>query len=319
METSKSLRDYLIPTFEDRLLAQAPEQTIFVTPATKLLEKRKEMIEVDGALVAQKEEFQGKMRSLQQRREELELKEQQLAESLMKFDRFLKENDARRKRALKKAAEEREAVKSKDADIVKLSGELEQLRRKMGRLEAVIGKQEAYEKFLRSVLLHTSDFTEIAELMDRYATLSSTNKELVDRERANQAHMDELKSGMAQFKEETRVLMLNYTNQLASLQAKLEKSQTDSIFWEKQLSQVQSGASKRTLLLGRIKMATANLYTLVQKRLHISNDATDDTIQQLDKIQVFIQDLQDMTSEYERGLLDGGDASAPVSPSRASP
>lgn len=301
---AKSLRDYLIPTFEDRLLSQAAEQTLYVTPATKLLEKRKEMIEVDGALVAQKEEFQAKMQSLQQRREELELKEQQLAESLMKFDRFLKENDARRKRALKKAAEEKEAVKQKDSDIVRLAAELEGLKAKMGRCERSIQRQEGFEKFLRSVLLHTSDFTEISELMDRHATLSSTNKELLDRERANQTHMDELKSGMAQFKEETRVAMLNDTNQLAVLRLRLEKSQTDSIFWEKQLSQVQSSASKRTLLLGRIKMATANLYTLVQKRLHVANDASADTIQQLDKIQVFIQDLQDMTNEYERGLLE---------------
>ena len=55
--------------------------------------------------------------------------------------------------------------------------------------------------------------------------------------------MDHLKSDIAQFKEETRVLTLNCTNQvhhsffhaaynkIALLQAKLEKCQTDSIFW----------------------------------------------------------------------------------------
>ena len=116
------------------------------------------------------------MKSLQQRREELEMKEQQLAESLMKFDRFLKENDARRKRALKKAAEEREAIKLKDTDIVRLTAELDGLRKKMNKYEQTIQKQEVFENFLRSVLLQSSDFTEISELMDRYATLSSTNK-----------------------------------------------------------------------------------------------------------------------------------------------
>ena len=60
------------------------------------------------ALLACLQEFQLKMDNLQQRRGELERKEQQLQESLLKFDRFLKENDARRERAEKKAAEERQ-------------------------------------------------------------------------------------------------------------------------------------------------------------------------------------------------------------------
>ena len=51
--------------------------------------------------------------SLQQRTEELERKEQQLKESLLKFDKFLKENDAKRARAIKKAADERELCKVK--------------------------------------------------------------------------------------------------------------------------------------------------------------------------------------------------------------
>ena len=51
--------------------------------------------------------------SLQQRTEELERKEQQLKESLLKFDKFLKENDAKRARAIKKSAEEQELCKKK--------------------------------------------------------------------------------------------------------------------------------------------------------------------------------------------------------------
>ncbi len=79
-----------------------------LTPATRLLEKRREMAEVEQALASQKEvkliiimtkincllfcfqEFQLKMETLQQRRDELERKEQQLKESLLKFDKFLK-------------------------------------------------------------------------------------------------------------------------------------------------------------------------------------------------------------------------------------
>ena len=43
----------------------------------------------------------------------MERKEQQLKESLLKFDKFLKENDAKRARAIKKATDEKELCKVK--------------------------------------------------------------------------------------------------------------------------------------------------------------------------------------------------------------
>ena len=70
---------------------KAPEQEDYeLTPATRLLEKRREMIEVENGLNQQKDEFSMKMDSLRQRREELSRKESQLKESLIKFDKFLK-------------------------------------------------------------------------------------------------------------------------------------------------------------------------------------------------------------------------------------
>ena len=48
------------------------------------------MAQVEAALVVQKEEFQLKMETLQQRRDELERKEKNLKEQLLKFEKFLK-------------------------------------------------------------------------------------------------------------------------------------------------------------------------------------------------------------------------------------
>merc|ERR1711976_119055 len=115
-----NLKDYF-KNFEDKLLVKMPKQEeADITSATRLLEERREMVEVEHALIAQKEEFQMRMESLQQRTEELDRKEQQLKESLLKFDKFLKENDAKRARAIKKAADERELCKVKDKEIKKL-------------------------------------------------------------------------------------------------------------------------------------------------------------------------------------------------------
>lgn len=78
------------------------------------------MLEVENGLTKQKEEFAMKMESLSQRREELARKETQLKESLLKFDKFLQENDAKRLRAIKKAIEERRTKDQKETEILDL-------------------------------------------------------------------------------------------------------------------------------------------------------------------------------------------------------
>ena len=101
------------------------------------------------------------MKALQHRQEELELKELQLGESLVKFDRFLKENDARRKQSLKKAVEEMVIIKSKDREFGMLSAELIKCKDKNAKLAKTISKLHHYEKYLRNVLTVTTDFPEV--------------------------------------------------------------------------------------------------------------------------------------------------------------
>merc|ERR1712179_358608 len=69
------------------------------------------MAEVDLALNAQKEDFHMKIESLEQRKAELQRKEHELKESFKKFDKFLRENDHKRARALKKASAEKNAIR----------------------------------------------------------------------------------------------------------------------------------------------------------------------------------------------------------------
>lgn len=73
------------------------------------------------------------MESLAQRREELARKESQLRDSLNKFDKFLKENDAKRTRALKKTLEERKLREGKEVEAVVLRDNLGSLSEKKDR------------------------------------------------------------------------------------------------------------------------------------------------------------------------------------------
>lgn len=297
-----NLDDYFRSTFEDKLLVKMPErEDDYLTPATRLLEKRREMSEVEQALSSQKEEFQMKMESLQQRREELERKEHQLKESLLKFDKFLLENDSKRARAIKKSHDERELRKQKEKDIVRLKGDIQTLTEERERYQKKLERNGVFQKYMESVQEATDEFSEVREIMARYDTLVATHVDLLERDQQNQDAIEMEKSRLARFTEEKNNEVLNCNNQLAELQMRLDVAQSKAVKWESKWAHIQNTAAKRTLLLGRIKIATHNLYQLVNKHLkQPAAHAEHDTLSQLDKIQTFIQDLSQITQEIKR-------------------
>ncbi|XP_051828804.1 cilia- and flagella-associated protein 73 isoform X4 [Antechinus flavipes] len=84
--------EYFQLILEEKLLAEKPpvHEDGYINHATQLLEKKREMVEMEEALQAKKEEFQVKMSALKQRREALDQKEDALKESMVRFDKFLK-------------------------------------------------------------------------------------------------------------------------------------------------------------------------------------------------------------------------------------
>eukprot|EP00045_Choanoeca_perplexa_P004864 m.41159 g.41159 ORF g.41159 m.41159 type:complete len:314 (-) comp12809_c0_seq5:1471-2412(-) len=296
------LKEFFQETVEDKLLASMPNDVLqHTTPATQLLEKRQELAEVEDALKSQKEDFKLRMDSLNQRRAELERKEFQLQESLLKFDRFLKENDARRERADRKATLEHQVADERQDQANVLQNQLEALRASRAKNATLLAGYAKFNDYMQSVLSISGDYQEIPEIMSRYTTLRATQSDLKQRDRENQTKVDQVKTEAATFKEQHRVYMLDGSNQLATLQAEKEAARTETLYWENQLAQVQGAATKRTLLLGQIKMATSNLYALIQKRSNVKSNDTN-TLQQLDKIRLYILDLEDITQDFQRGL-----------------
>lgn len=74
------------------------------------------------------------------REEQLKLKDLELQESLIRFSKFLQENDSKRARAEKKAADEIKARLQKEAEIEQLSEQLEDLRTEKERVHEVLEK-----------------------------------------------------------------------------------------------------------------------------------------------------------------------------------
>merc|ERR1712142_872969 len=74
------------------------------------------------------------------------------------------------------------------------------------------------------------------------------------------------------FTEEKNNQILHYNNQLAQLQTRLDKAQSEAVHWESKWTHIQNTAAKKTLLLGRIKIATHNLCQLVLRHARRNPD-----------------------------------------------
>ncbi|XP_050407999.1 coiled-coil domain-containing protein 42 homolog isoform X1 [Patella vulgata] len=297
-----SLEEYFRTTFEDKLLVKMPErEDDHLTPATRLLEKRREMAEVEQALAAQKEEFQMKMESLQQRREELERKEYQLKESLLKFDKFLKENDSKRARAVKKTNDEKDMRKQKDTEISKLKEETEKFLKSKDKLQKKLEAYTIYHEYMEKCLEAGEEFHEMRDIIARYDTLTATHMDLVEREQKNQDVIENQRQELMKYIETKDNQILSQNNQLSGLQTRLDKAQSEAVKWESKWTHIKNTAAKKTLLLGRIKMATHNLHQLVKKhQKQPPTDQVEETSEQLNQIFVFVRDLTDIVIELRK-------------------
>nr|XP_025044450.1 cilia- and flagella-associated protein 73 isoform X2 [Pelodiscus sinensis]XP_025044451.1 cilia- and flagella-associated protein 73 isoform X2 [Pelodiscus sinensis] len=268
------LEEYLRAVFRNKLLLpRMPErEDDCLTPATRLLEKRRELAEVERALLVQKEEFQMKMESLQQRRKELQHKEGQLKEAIFKFDKFLKENDSKRSRALHKAKEQREQVAQKNVEALQLRQEVIQLLRERNRLQRCLEAHAVFQSYLQGVLEKTEQFQETRALISHARTLAATRAALLQRDQGGREAMEEARAQLQQYLEQSRSKVMQLNNQLAVLQAQREQARAKVHQW---------------LALKQMKLPV--------------NVPLEDTETQLDVVQLCLLDLADILADLRKG------------------
>ncbi|KAM6164800.1 coiled-coil domain-containing protein 42-like [Rhynchocyon petersi] len=270
------------------------------SPSIRLLEKKKEAQILHRVMEEKKETFKRKMESLNQRWEDLAVKEAQLKAHMQKFEQFIQENDQKRIRALKKANKERELKQLRVQELAKAKQEIVALRLKHQRLSSKLQAYSIFNKYLEKVV-ENSEFEEIQEVIACYKTLVSMNHDLMQSVQDGQEKIEHAKARLAHYMKEKGDEILQLNNQLAQLQMRYDRAHSNVIVWESRWAHIQNTAAKKTLLLGTIKMATLNLFQMVSKQLKDSPSVSlEDTHKQLDVIQQYIQDLSDILAEVKK-------------------
>uniref|UniRef100_A0A8C3STS7 Cilia and flagella associated protein 73 n=1 Tax=Chelydra serpentina TaxID=8475 RepID=A0A8C3STS7_CHESE len=282
----------------------------YLTPATRLLEKRRELAEVEQALLAQKE---------------VNTAAQGLAGAVLVNLRFMipkwwgsrtgeglaEASGPRRSRALHKVSEQREQVVQKVVEAMQLRQEIARLLVERDRLQR---RLEAHAIFRTPLTLclprcpflpHRplpGQFQEIQVLIDRFRTLAATNMALVQQDLGSREAMAEKRARLQQYLEQSSNKIMQLNNQLAVLQAQREQARAKVHQWESKWSEIQNTAAKKTLQLGQIKMAALNLFQLATKQMKLQVDVPlEDTETQLDTVQLCMLDLADILADLRKG------------------
>ncbi|CAO2629273.1 Cilia- and flagella-associated protein 73 [Lemmus lemmus] len=259
--------EYFRLVFQEKAPAKPVEQNVVhFPPLLCLLEKKQELAAADQGLQVQKEEFRSRMATLSQRWAQLEQKEQALKESLIRFDKFLQDAEARRGRAQRRAAEEGHGVRHQEAEALRLRAQLEELRRERARLHRRLRRLEPCARLLERVLEHLPEFQEIPELVARFDGLVDMQAALKLAEHKRQVELDETHAQLYRLRETKQDELLRLGQQRAQLREQLEAAHERTLQWESKWTQIQNTAAAKTLLLGRTRMAVLNLYQLVRLR-----------------------------------------------------
>lgn len=306
------LEEHFKKAYEEKFDVQIPKDgNENLTPETKVLQKRRKMAKVKTDLALTKVKYEKKVDFIKYKDGELQSKEQELKTSLFKFEKYLLENNGKRSKALKKASEEREARLLKEKESKKMMKEIDQLNAESERYDKKLEKNKPFQTYMSKVLEGSDGFMEVRDIMDRYDTLVATQIHLIKKDDHNQDAIASDRARLAKYTEDKEDEILQCSNQIAQLQIRLDDAQSKAVEWQTKYSYLQEKADEKRLLLGRLKMAINNLFMLMNKNvrhLQPNNNAAEnlvhpgnerqDTQSKLNRIHVFIKDLNVMIGEH---------------------
>ncbi|KAF4790010.1 cilia and flagella associated protein 73 [Turdus rufiventris] len=255
--------------------------------STRVLLKRREVLEVERELQKQRQEFQQRMQRLAQRRQQLARRQEQHREAVLSFDSFLKAVAARRERALRREGEQRAAER---AGAARLQRELEQLLRHRESLARRLRSLRPFGDYLRHVLASMGQFQDVPAMLEHFGVLAGLRAALAREAEAGQELLAQGRAQLEQYREESSTQLLGTRAELAQLQSRLEAARQDVLQWESRWSHIQSTAIQKSLLLEQIKLAVLNLFQQTTAQLRIPKDrAQEDTKAQLDMVSTTLE------------------------------
>ena len=239
-----------------------------VSPVTRLLEKRKQLLSVQHSLDSQKVDYQQKETQFKRREENLRKKDLELQEALVLFNRFLKENEMKRRRAEQRANEEIKKRQQWEREIEKRQKVLEALMRKCERLKRNVKKNEKYQSYLQMVYDdHSQPFDELQSIMARYSTLHAANTDLIAAQQQSSTALESARQAYSSSRKDKHTALLQLTNEVAVWSAEYERVERSRREVEEGMEVEEQRHEGRQREIIQCILGTDNLYARCKREL----------------------------------------------------
>lgn len=214
-------------------VTQPPDEMPMASQSTLLLQKKKEMAEVQQQLDRKKEEFRARMQRCQEQEVLLASKQEDIKEQVRKFDKFLKDNDAKRVRADRKVQEEKKSREQKESERLKLFEDARATDERRQQLKFEVEAKGKFQRFLDLVCEELPEYFEgIENIMLRYETLAAAHQDLGERVTSAQIqHEENTNQLMGYVKQRTNDLLV-YNSEIAQKQKSCDQNRLKIQDWE---------------------------------------------------------------------------------------
>ena len=270
--------------------------------ATRLLQRRRQMFEIQEQLESEKAEYRNREALFKKREEELEAKDLELQESLVKYSKFLQEKDSNRIRADKKANDERRITEQKDIEIKELNEKLALLRTQYSKQNVELNKNIKYQKYMDLVVESSNgEYSEHEDVRGRWLLLDELAKEVNNHAKFFLASNEEYKQRLLTLTEAKEGEILECQNEIQKMKTQYDTLKLESGRLMETARKEATRKQDRALKLGQVKMACDSIYERLSGRSKVvlkKASKPDDTILVLAKCGDVLADLMQIVEDY---------------------
>lgn len=296
-------------------LEQLLASTVQTSQSTQLLKKRKEMKEVDDALELMKRDYKLRMDECEERRLQFELKQAKMREQVLKFEKFIQENDAKRLRAENKARQERKMYEDKCKEMNSIMMEIDNLEQQQRELLKELARRSCHREYLELIVEESGEYEEVTDVLNRHKTLVDANADLAARAVEQDGEVEALRIKVDVLRMSSQNSLLVGTSFIQDKQKDLEGIRLVVAQTESELGTTMDKENVKHRVSGEVIQAVKNIYnrcvhTMRNKPLFMPHNPTplDVLLFDLDVLSQRLQDLEDITSEY-KVTVDRSDSS----------
>ncbi|XP_068110755.1 uncharacterized protein CCDC197 [Hyperolius riggenbachi] len=261
---------------------------------TLVLKKEVEYDRVSQELVQKRAEFSERLQALEARREELKLREKEYSDKAVKFEKFLKDSEAKQRRAVVKYQADSRQNELRKTEIDETLGRLDAKRVRQQKLQERMRRNKMFEEFLLKMVDKVPDNyleygvdSPVKAIIGRYETLALTNENLVNNLGVLSDEHEEAQHDLETLKRQHDTCKLTMTSELSQLQLEYDRIRERNKQLELSFNREKSQFRNQSVEIGSLLLAVINLADQCQMK-HYGPLAQVELTEKLDMIKEFM-------------------------------